>query len=1037
MLGTQLVSLVDRPGRWTASGARRAATLLGALCLVLPAAAQVDLPERKPGAGSGSSSKPAARGDRDRRGLQLPSGSPVVQPPKPPRTGERGIAVRRAETLPEVELGEAAAYVLEQLDRLNNPSDRLVDQAVESLCVMGSPGLQASRRALRSQRPASLVAAARTLLLAGTPEDGDLVQTRLKERVPREACMPLLDAVMRDPQRGTVAYLARLLEHPQAPVRQGAFRHLADRLGAPGVLEELAPRLESEQSDTRLRAVQLLERLDDSRSLGLLIDVLGDSSARVAFRAASALARGVDERIDAALVNRAFGRPWILRENAYALLAIVEREDELVQPILDLAQVDPLLQGLDSSDPFISGVCAAALAGIGFRSADVESTEWLDEEVAHALVRAVSGRVFHNDFTSLHGAAIRRLTLISGESYASDGPAWVDWWARESRWFTAHRARIPVDPERVGTLRLEVAKNGAARTDAFALLGPDAIWQGGEGSLRVGETLYVTRNEAADLLAVLQREGVLGAERLPGRRGSDGPGARSLVLVLDGRSKAFHFGSAVDEAWFDEVLHAADLVRDRNRWQRYFVPGVHASSLELWLDDAGWWEAEQDPAARNARLKQSVLAWLAAHPTSERQPGLDELKRLDAADALVAKDFSPLLELLRDELRSGPRSRALVALLLSAARRAAGSTDDELAPIPSELAVDLIDAHVASLGAGDEATLASVVAAAGPAFAREVAQRPEPELRRAAAQLLGDAPTEADVDVLNGLLEDPDPSVELAAVEALGRGRVESAREELLVRARIASTRIRAAALSAIGVLGGDNVLDALVIGLTDPDPSVQAAAASGLADLADPRSASLLVSLLGQGRAAGVVEPVRRGLLTLGPAAHADLLRAVHGPSPAAKRGAALLLAYQGVPQVASTLMSVLTENPEDAEVAAELAVLTGMDLRGEPDPAGAWWKWWDLVVHDDSIAWFCAGLERSGVSSPVPDALRGRGTAEGARFLLALSGGKYSVPAHLSERARRELERMLGHAVELPAGEDNTAAIAQLVEELEERWR
>lgn len=1016
------------------SGARTL-PLLALLLAAAPATAQVDLPTPR---GKGQEGQPAQapRGrEKDRRGLDLPTALPPAT--GRPTRAEPASAPDRAPPPPPVELGQAAAFVLEQLEDVTDPRDRLVDQAVQSLTVMGPQGVQAARMAVRSDSAAVLLAAARTLLVVGGPEDRDLVLVRLQERLPREACAPLLEAIVQlYPERPPLSYVCRLLEHQQAPVRQAASKYLGTKLEDPTLLAELAPRLESKQTDTRLRAVQLVEEIGDSRALGVLLDVLGDRSARVSYRAARALAESDDERVDAALVNRAFGRAWILRENAYAILALVEREDEFVRPILDGAQADPLLQGLDSSDPFISGTCAAALAGIGFRSTDLAGTEWLDDKVAHALVRAVSGRVFHNDFTSLQGAAIRRLTLISGEGFGSDGPAWVEWWSRESRWFTAHRASIPVDPQRVGTLRVEVARTGMGERESFALLGPDAIWQGGEGSLRVDETVFVTRGEAADMLAVLQREGVLGAERLPGRRGPDGPGARSLVVVLDGRSKAFRLAAGLREDWFDTVTAAADSLRDRNRWQRYFVPGQHESALELWMDEAGWWESQEDPAVRDRRLMERVLTWLAVRPTRDRDGGIDELLRLDAAGATRPQDFSAVLDLLRDEVRAGPRSRKLVRLGLAAARTAAGTVDGEVVTIPAELADDLLRTHVEVLGAEDTESIAAVLAAAGPAFAREVARRPQAELRRAAAKLLGEDPEPADVEVLMTLLQDPDPGVELAAVEALGAGGVEGAREELLLRARIAPTRVRAAALTAVGTLGGEEVLDALVIGMTDPDPLVQAAAANGLAELADPRSAPFLTSLLGQTRADRVREPVRRALLAMGDTAQPELLRAVHGSSRTARREAALILAYQGVPQAASTLISLLTEDPEDGEVAAELAVLSGVDMRTEPDPAGAWWQWWDLVVHDDSIAWLCAGLERSGVASPVPDAFRGKGTREGARFLVSVVGGEFRVAPHLVERARRELERLLGHPVTVPAGVDRGAAMGAWIDEVEERW-
>src|SRR5206468_3767432 len=93
----------------------------------------------------------------------------------------------------------------------------------------------------------------------------------------------------------------------------------------------------------------------------------------------------------------------------------------------------------------------------------------------------------------------------------------------------------------------------------------------------------------------------------------------------------------------------------------------------------------------------------------------------------------------------------------------------------------------------------------------------------------------------------------------------------------------------------------------------------------------------------------------------------------------------------------------------------LTGVDFRGEPDPAAAWWSWWDGVVHDDALAWFRAALDRAGAAPPPAEALTGKGTRAGRAFLVTVME---RPEAHLAERARRELARLLGRELEpLPA--------------------
>jgi len=105
--------------------------------------------------------------------------------------------------------------------------------------------------------------------------------------------------------------------------------------------------------------------------------------------------------------------------------------------------------------------------------------------------------------------------------------------------------------------------------------------------------------------------------------------------------------------------------------------------------------------------------------------------------------------------------------------------------------------------------------------------------------------------------------------------------------------------------------------------------------------------------------------------------------------------------------MMAMLSSDPKDEHVASELAVLSAVDLRGETDPPGAWWSWWDGVVHDDATAWFLSALARAGMSPPPEDAFKDQGSADARQFLVEVLARK---EPHLVERARRELSRMLG---------------------------
>ncbi|HVS10129.1 MAG TPA: HEAT repeat domain-containing protein [Planctomycetota bacterium] len=1027
----------------------------------LPKLPRGNLAETITGLSPGGTEKPES-------GIDLPAGlarsAPIPSAPAPSPPD----AVDPAVTAPTSAPGgssPAAEFVVAELRRVRDPASRLVAQGAQSLLAMGEPGLAAARGALAEPAAPMILLGARVLLMSGS-DDAELVLRRVRGRLPTAACAALVDTIAHvDPVRGSPKLMAELLAHPQAAVRAAAFRNLDSQRSAE-LVESLRLPLVSELTDARLRAVQLLAGLRDPAAVDLLLEHLADRSAQVAARATSALADSDDERVVPALLERAFSLQWVLREGAFALLALIEREDRRLEPILNEGHAERLLQGLASSNPFVAGTCAAALAGIGFRSSSPDDTAWLDREVPHRLVRTVSGEDFSNDHSALQGVAIRRLALLTGQTIGGSGPRWIDWWTGAAPGFRSRRAVIPARTEDAGKLRVSVtASLGGA--EAFELVGPELADASQPPPATGVERLYLSASQAADLFEVLRREDVFGGDRLPGARGGDVGAGRSIEVSIGAHVKGFRFAGALAEDWFERVAVAAFALRERNRWQRYPDPGRHPTQLDLWRSEASWWDSPANESEREMRMKESVLRWLRGCPAAERDPAVAELARLAREHgALEIGDFPRLLDLIAQERFLGPRARALVQI----ARICAGSGGPEVRP---ELLGRLTVAMASTFGGQAAPEIGQVLHEAGPEAARAAAAAEEPLLRAVAAAMLakglsepnengapsdsdgaggeGGAPSDRDgaegevaaerasedLALLMRLLRDKDPEVEKAAVLALGENKIEAARTELLVRARIASAEVRAAALLAIGKLGGEGVFDALLTGLVQRDqPKVVEAAARGLAFLRDPSTAPLLISLIAKGGADPAGGPAREGLLVLGDAAWPDLLRVVHSPAHRARREAMLILSRQGVPQVASPMISLFTENPSDAALASELCVLTCTDLRGAPDPAAAWWSWWEGVVHDDSLAWRRAALERAGAKAPPPEALAGEGTREGALFLIEVMG---RGEPHLVERARRELSRLLGAEVGPPPapGAERTAWLGGLRKKVDERWK
>lgn len=993
-----------------------------------------------------------AKGEGD---LELPRGSSRVPPPEaePPRqAGDPGAM--------ETRMGVARGY-FESLERSTRVESRVIDQAVESLVLLGSEGVSAARLALLSEHPAVFTASAKVLLRSKESSDHDLVAERLRGRLPQSAAADAVDElVLLDPVRATPSYLIALLEHPQAVVRGAAQDHLFERM-SPELLPLLHPVLRSRTADTRMRAIDLATSVEGASGMPavteILLDRIADSSARVASLAVRSLAASTDPRVDFELAALAFRDRWILRENAYALLAMIEREDKTLAPQLNEGHVEALLGGLASTDPFVSGTCASALAGIGFRSSELRSSDWLDREVPDRLVTTVAGHVYFDDFSSLRGPAQRRLKDIAGVDFGSDGPRWAEWWIETRESFRASRATLRVVAGDEDGLEVQF-KAGGEEATVFQLLGPVRAIASGPPML--GETVYLTHSEAGEVVDLLQREGMLSVRCLPGQRGSPSPAGRSLDVRLAGQSKYFAFAPGLSEPWFERAAGMMRALRDRNRWQRFPDPAVHGDRLGLWRAQAEWWTGESDPRARALALKSLVLAHLEAVPAGEWESGIAELERLETEQAglLGLEDFDALARLLDTERYFTQRASRVLAL----AERAGGLDesprvttavpsaipDDGAAGVPSdgdaESTLDgealaradrLIDLLVHRFDVDATAEVAGLLLRAGHERTRAAARDARSLLRAIAASVLARDPSAEDIGVILELLRDSNEEVEIAAVMALGEQRVEAGRTELLVRARLGTPLVRAAALRAIGRLGGESVLDALTVALTDPDPELKLAAAEGLASLDDSRATPMLVSLLRQGRDAPWYEAVRAGLSRQGAAAEEALLSMLRAPGLDMQREGALLLSARGRPEAVPALLRVLHADKADRAVADELAVISCVDHRAAEDPAGAWIEWWGSVVHDDPLAWFRAALEQRGMSAPTADGFVPPGTPE-ARSLCLDVLRRGETP--LDERARRELEKLLERELgPLPPAGDERQAWLDVVAELVARSR
>lgn len=967
------------------------------------AGAQLDLPTRPDAPPPAPGPARAKKGESSQAvPLDLPGPSSVL-PPANPATPPEAVAP------PD----EGARVLFRELGALRDA--RAAAPLIERVLALGPGAVPVARSELGSNRAAVLLAAGRACLGAGTSADRAAVAERLTRALPPEVAAPLLDELLvRDPMLASPDYLVALLEHPTAALRTRAAQALAAQL-TPATLAALGPALASQSTAAREAALDLVGRVSDPLAWNLLASRLGDPSARLAQSAASQLA-GIDPA-EPLLLERAFPAERVPgplewdRARAYALLALVEREEMKRSVLLDASRAESLLGGLSSPRPLVAGACAIALARIGFRCPASGGSTWLDREVPHQLVRVGTGAEFHADFSALERPALRALGLLSGESFGPDGEAWRRWWLEHAADFRARRAVIALAPDASAQLAVSfVDERGRGTT----LLGPArAAPPGG------GRVLRLDADAAERLLARLEAAGVFGIAHLPDPRTSKG--AREFVVAVGDQEKRFD----PEAGWVGELREPLlDLAR-LNLWQLCFDPATTSAEA--------WWRSEQArfaglaPLERQREVKRLLIDALRRARGAARDEWLADLRQLnDELGVPEAADFEPLLAVLASESNFEPRGAVLCELARVAA---AGAGAERAEPAARER---LLALALERFGPEADASLVGVARDLEPAALRALAVDARPRARALAPE--GLLRTGAEPEILRGLLLDPEPAVRLAMLAALGEAPREELRATLLECARSGASELRPLALRALVPLGGKDVRDAALEAVGDPDPEVQLAGVTALADLADEGSASLFASLLARGPGSPLHAAARRGLERLGPAGVEECLRLARSAGTRARREAALLLARAFAPEAAGLLLTILSEDPRDERVAFELSVLAGQDFTGEEQPERAAWAWWDLVVHDDPLAWFLAAAERAGVPAPSDEALRGAGSREGAQFLLSVA----ALPdPPLVERAVRELERLLGHEFTRPTSERGRAEFAsELAEAVRARF-
>ncbi|MCE5338949.1 MAG: HEAT repeat domain-containing protein [Methanomicrobiaceae archaeon] len=193
------------------------------------------------------------------------------------------------------------------------------------------------------------------------------------------------------------------------------------------------------------------------------------------------------------------------------------------------------------------------------------------------------------------------------------------------------------------------------------------------------------------------------------------------------------------------------------------------------------------------------------------------------------------------------------------------------------------------------------------------------DVRWMAAIALGDIGDPGAVPALVEALNDEDTYVRSRAALALA-AIGEPAREDLISSLRAGNSRVRVGVALALGRLGGENSVVALIDALRDPNEEVQQRAASALGDISEPAVPSLLSALRTDEE--GLRQGVIAALGQIGRPAVASLALALGADDWRVRRGAAAALGEINDPGSVDALIEALDDGREEVRQAARQAL-------------------------------------------------------------------------------------------------------------------
>lgn len=884
-------------------------------------------------------------------GRDVPSGRPnrgsgTLDLPTPTKQGEATEAT--APAAPEVYVsefwGESPAraekifVTAEEEDAAGKLSDKRMRELLEQLQAMGLRTRETALRALDSPHLPSVTLAARLLRAVGDIEKDDarlLVEVASgvgKVNVAGEC----LDAAL--VIQGSLPMRAvDLVAHPQRNLRtmaEGRLRANPSPTFVPNLLRHLRF---GREADIRMRAARLLGdyREVPEAQVGLR-EAISDDSVSVAFTAVESLIGEAGEA-ERAYIREQIDALTTGPQLAYLVYGLLLQQEMSGTLLIDDVLTEKLRPLVAVRDPFLSGVCAAAVSEYVFRSDIDEGLEDLQKQLPLALVRAVGGSEFYPQFARFSPIAVQSLRRISGQDFSDqDRQAWAEWYATNRDSFALVRGQMAVTEEDLP--RLQVSWFSASSSPrSLGGIGAEAL-DPREGGRFLG---------AADLAALdtlLRGTDVLDAAVLPGTYGLPDDAVRAgLEIRIAGRRKPMRFRGAAGGDWLPALLKGLDAQFRAQAWQ---VIG-------------------QGPDAQ-AFLPQAVVAW----------DGADDARRADllaqwhrerglGLDAAAFDEWASFLLANPELARGWPIDTARLFLsrlpeYVSAPEHAQRITDAALLHRTSADAPVFLEAIMLLQGSRRAELLTRTLTTLGSEAAEAALSDTRLAVQVAAAQALAGSGSAA-VPLLLPLLEDADPLLKRVAVQSLGKIADPLALPAVEAMAAPGQPReLRKAAVVALAGFGEQASVDLLRQAAADEDVGLRLSALAALREMpgreADAAFGEILPRFMGTSLEASFTHALEsRG---------AGLARRVYGrylgdSNRMVVRRVAMHAGLLAEPAAVPVLMRLLPQTPNDRDLLEALAHASCVDYRSMPDPAGVYEIWWRDHQSQDPSLWLVDGLE------------------------------------------------------------------------------